>query len=237
MWGDDKDKHGEGGDDMLVGGEGNDYLDGEKGSDMLFADLGNDVLRGGGDGDDFVFGFCTDNNGQKIDHLVFDKNIIADFDDDQDDRIVFHTSFDGQLTATIVDGVDVVIDAGAAGKVKVLDLVTELDGLDPADPFFDESKLMEFLTKTGTDGSGKGVIYFEDKCVMDMDIKVRDPNTEWNREMFPEAHKTVDLSHKYIGDTTIRTTEVQMADLFLDETENASLMGNTIWVDLTQEVV
>ena len=45
---------------------------------------------------------------------------------------------------------------------------SELEGLDTSNPFFDESKLIDFLTSTGEDGDGKGVIYFEDKTIEPM---------------------------------------------------------------------
>jgi hypothetical protein len=44
-------------------------------------------------------------------------------------------------------------------------LVSELEGLDPSDPFFDEAALLDFLLKDGIDGDGKGIIVFDDKEV------------------------------------------------------------------------
>ena len=61
---------------------------------------GVDFLLGGADGDDFVFGHyeCDDPNQA---FQGFDVAVVADFSAATQDRLVFHTDYIGDLTATI----------------------------------------------------------------------------------------------------------------------------------------
>ena len=138
-------------------------LNGGKDDDVLIADQGNDTLTGGADGDDFVFGNEIWDQGPTGDEHRYRRQCHHRFDDDNGDRIVFHTDFEGTLSAS-VEGDDVLIESSLGGSVLVEGLVSEMEGIDPTDTFFDEDSLIDFLTKTGEyeEDAGKGIITFED---------------------------------------------------------------------------
>ncbi|MDX5356383.1 MAG: hypothetical protein LPK12_01425, partial [Rhodobacterales bacterium] len=226
-----------GGNDTLLGGTGDDTLWGGKDGDCLIADEGNDVLYGGADGDDFVFGHELDLDGDgtcDVESRNIGHNVIKDFDADQEDRVVFHTSFEGSLSASIVGG-DVLVSSSHGGSVLIEGLVAELEGIDPTDPFFDESTLIDFLTKQGIDGDGKGIITFEDKCITPF---VCDPDqAEVHCEedyVYPEWCNR-DLSTDRVGNTTISTTEKQIADMFVEQDANVFIQNGTLYINLLAE--
>ncbi|HBT01523.1 MAG TPA: hypothetical protein DEB47_17085, partial [Citreicella sp.] len=226
-----------GGNDTLLGGVGNDTLKGGKDDDCLIADSGQDVLIGGADGDDFVFGHEIDEDGDgECDRtdLTIDYNVIKDFDADQEDRVVFHTDFEGTLSASIV-GDDVLITSSLGGSVLIEGLVSELEGIDPTDPFFDESVLIEFLTKQGEDGDGKGIISFEDKCITPFVCEPDQAEVYCPEPYVPTPVCITPLSTDKVGDTTINATELQIADLFVEEDANVSIQNGSLYIDLTAE--
>jgi len=222
-----------GGEDVLLGGRGNDRLFGGKDDDCLIADEGNDTLTGGADGDDFVFGHNAFTGAGIIQSTVIGKNVITDFDDDNSDRIVFHSAFEGTLSAEI-DGDDVLISSSLGGSVLVKGLVSELEGIDPSDPFFDSSTLIDFLTKTGEFEAedGKGVIFFEDKGVTLPDCDPDQAEVDCDEIDMGQYVCEIDLDDTPVGNTSISTTEERIADLYVDEDANVSLVGNLLTVDL-----
>jgi Ca2+-binding RTX toxin-like protein len=70
--------HGGSGDDTLIGGKGNDYLDGGSGDDKLYGGAGKDTLNGGS-GDDYLDGGAgkdNNNGGSGNNNVKFD---LADY--------------------------------------------------------------------------------------------------------------------------------------------------------------
>ena len=136
---------------LSLAAKANDLSYGGKGDDCLLDGKGNDTLKGGADGDDFVFGYGEDTNGDGVCDVTngsISNNVILDFDADQEDRVVFHTMFQGTLSAAII-GDDVKISTSLGGSVLIKGLVTEMEGIDPTDPFFNAAALLDFLTKPG----------------------------------------------------------------------------------------
>ncbi|MDO9525931.1 MAG: hypothetical protein Q7J57_10430 [Gemmobacter sp.] len=161
-------------------------------------------------------------------------NTILDFDGDQGDRVVFHTDFEGTLSAAI-EGDDVRVTSSLGGDVLIKGLVSELEGIDPTDPFFNPDTLMEFLIKTGTDGDGKGIIYFEDKCVTMFTCEADQAEVDcYVPDVYP-LPCCVELSEDRIGNTTISTTELQIAQMFVEQDANVSIYGNVLCIDLLAE--
>lgn len=229
-----------GGNDTLLGGLGNDTLHGGKDSDCLIADEGDDVLYGDADGDDFVFGHGVDLDGDEICDEVsteIGSNTVMDFDGDQEDRIVFHSAFEGTLHASI-DGDDVVLTSDLGGSVRIVGLVPELEGIDPTDDFFSEDALLDYLTKTGEDGDGKGIIYFEDKCVTLPDCTPASADVGCKSSWGAPDNCCHLLSLDKIGDTTVHTTELQIADIFVEQDANVSISTSTneLCINLLNEV-
>jgi len=227
-----------GGSDTLLGGEGNDQLFGGKGDDCLIADEGNDRMWGGADGDDFVFGHGLDTDGDgECDYVSTDignRNFIMDFDADNGDRIVFHTVFDPSDLSASVNNDDVHIMVNGS-TIVVKGLVSELEGIDPTDPFYDESALIDYLLKTGEDGDGKGVIYFEDKCVTLPDCDP-DQAVAHCEEIDPGRYVCEDkLDDTPIGNTTTNATEQQIADMYVEQDANVSLQGSHLSINLLAE--
>ncbi len=181
-----------------------------------------------GDGD------CDDKGETQLD--FGERNVITDFDDDQQDRIVFHSEFEGTLSAVIMNnGEDIFITSSLGGSVIVRGLVNELEGLDPSSPFFNNDMLIDFLTNTGEDGDGKGVIYFEDKCIAPIDCDADQAVANCEVELPSFQGCIEELSTDAIGDTSISTTEAQIADFFVEEDANVWLSGNLLGVDLFAE--
>jgi hypothetical protein len=223
-----------GGSDTLLGGTGNDKLFGGKDGDCLIGDEGNDELTGGADGDNFVFGHNVYRGGECVANPVIGNDVIKDFDADQEDRVIFHTAFEGTLSATIV-GQDVLISSTLGGTVLIEGLVSELEGIDPTDPFFDPAALIDFLTKPGIDGDGKGIITFEDKCITPV-VCEPDQAQAGCQEIYvmvPDCHITLDTTR--VGDTTISTTEAQIADMFVEDDANVSVSNGVLHISLLAE--
>ena len=162
------------------------------------------------------------------------NNVINDFDADQEDRVVFHTMFEGTLSAEII-GDDVKVSSSLGGSVLIKGLVTEMEGIDPTDPFFNSAMLMDFLLKPGIDGDGKGIITFEDKCVNTAPCVVdeMDVNCEvWEPRVPPCI---IDLSDDHVGNTTIYTNEQIVADMYGEDDANVSVGGGQIVINLLGE--
>jgi hypothetical protein len=228
-----------GGSDLLVGGLGNDSLFGGKDGDCLVGDEGNDVLTGGADGDNFVFGHGIDRNGDgvcEVVNKVIGHDVITDFDADQEDRVIFHTAFEGTLSATLVNGNrDVLISSSLGGTVLIVGLVAELEGIDPTDPFFDPSALIEFLTKPGIDGDGKGIITFEDKCITPFACEPDQAVAVCKPDHVMVKGCIFDLDDDRVGNTTISTTEARIADMFVEDDANVWVSNGMLHVNLLAE--
>ena len=203
---------------MAPSGKGDDYLNGGKQSDCIIADDGADMMRGGSDGDDFVFGHCLDGSKK----LNFGSgNMVLDFDDDNNDRLVFHTDFiadaqGGTMTATVggADNEDITIAIAGHGDVTVKGLAHEL-GIDVNDEDFQgPDSVLAFLLTGAFDPDAleedpegwKGVIDFEDKCVETFTCKPVDPDTEWEFERQIETAGKQTFDAKYFGDTIAGTS-------------------------------
>jgi len=230
-----------GGSDTLLGGIGDDRLHGGMGKDCLIADEGADTLWGEGDGDDFVFGHDVDANGDEDcddeeDYTSLDigDNVIMDFDDDQEDRVVFHSDFEGTLSSTL-DGDDVIVTSSLGGSVRIVGLVSEMEGIDPTDDYFDEAAVMEFLLQGGEDGDGKGIIDFHDKCVTLPDCNPDTPETGWEGQMPRVSPCCRDLSIDKIGNTTVNTTELEIANLYVEQDANVSIHGEQLCINIYGE--
>ncbi|MFD1508195.1 hypothetical protein, partial [Lacimonas salitolerans] len=200
---------------------------------------GNDRMFGGADGDDFVFGHGVDTDGDgECDYVSTDighKNWIMDFDADNGDRIVFHTDFDpSDLSASVKNGDDVHIMVGGS-TIVVKGLVSELEAIDPTDPFFDESALIDLLLKTGEDGDGKGIIYFEDKCVTLPDCDPVQAVAHCEEIDLGRVVCEDKLDDTPIGDTTMNATEQQIADMYVEQDANVSLQGSHLSINLLAE--
>ncbi|GMB79899.1 hypothetical protein NN6n1_06810 [Shinella zoogloeoides] len=107
--------HGTNGDDVLVGGVGNDFLFGDNGNDILIGGLGHNTLTGGAGADTFV-----------IDHTALMKldapDLITDYTSAQGDKVDLTALLDGvNLTpANMGDYVRVVENgAGAVDALQV----------------------------------------------------------------------------------------------------------------------
>jgi hypothetical protein len=228
-----------GGSDLLVGGLGHDSLFGGKDGDCLVGDEGNDVLTGGADGDNFVFGHGIDRDGDgvcEVTNKVIGNDIITDFDADQEDRVIFHTAFEGTLSATLVNGNrDVLISSSLGGTVLIVGLVAELEGIDPTDPFFDPSALIEFLTKPGIDGDGKGIITFEDKCITPFACEPDQAEAACKPDHVMVKGCIFDLDDDRVGNTTISTTEARIADMFVEDDANVWVSNGMLHVNLLAE--
>jgi hypothetical protein len=222
-----------GGQDTLLGGLGDDQLNGGKDSDVLIADQGNDTLTGGADNDDFVFGHEIWDQGQLSTNTDIGNNVITDFDDDNGDRIVFHIAFLGTLSAS-VQGDDVLIESSLGGSVLVEGLVSEVEGITPGDPFFNESALIDFLQKTGTyeADDGKGIIFFEDVHVELPHFDVEQAEVEFEAERpVHDGPKTFLVGDTHVGNTSTFTTPQVIAGLFSDDTANVVFQGDSFLVD------
>ena len=216
-------------------------LKGGKASDTLIADAGNDTMYGQADGDDFVFGHMVDVNRdgdcddeEDITNTVIGNNVIKDFDQQQGDQVVFGTAFEGTLSAEII-GNDVKVSSWLGGSVLIEGLVDDLEGINPSDPFFDAGALMEFLLKTGEDGDGKGIISFEDVCVTLPDCAPDSPETGWEAEFAMPEDCCRPLDTTNIGDTTINTTELEIATYYVEQDENVSIRDGQLCIDLLSE--
>ena len=126
-----------GGNDRLLGGEGDDVLEGGAGDDALMGEEGDDTLDGGAD-DDVLYG------GSGADKFVFQAghgtDTVLDFtiDDDTIDLSAF-TGITGFSDLTITpDGTTAVIDLSSHGGGTIrLENVTDTD-LDAGDfTFYD----------------------------------------------------------------------------------------------------
>ena len=128
-----------------------------------------------------------------------------------------------------------IISSDLGGSVIVKGLVSELEGIDPSDPFFDETQLIKFLTDVGEDGDGKGVISFEDKSIATFDCDADQANAfcEVRVALDPFAEKELSLDN--IGDTTISTTELQVAQLYVEQDQNVQIFGDELLINLTAE--
>ncbi|RVU35308.1 hypothetical protein EOI86_20775 [Hwanghaeella grinnelliae] len=99
------------GDDVLIGGSGNDVLDGGAGDDTLAGGTGNDVLDGGSGADDILF-----NRGDGVDTVDTDSNAAGDNDrilfgaDVAEDQLWFSQSGDDLLIEVLGDGGSITID-------------------------------------------------------------------------------------------------------------------------------
>jgi len=117
--------NGGGDDDRLRGDKGNDVLDGGSGNDRLRGDHGDDVLTGGTGSDRFIFNFQGGND------------LVTDYDDAADRLDVSNFGFASAqdvIDNAVQDGADTVItlselDGGVT--VRLADtLVSELDAGD-----------------------------------------------------------------------------------------------------------
>ena len=129
-----------GGNDRLLGGEGDDMLEGGAGNDALMGEEGNDTLDGGAD-DDVLYG------GSGEDTFVFqashdtDTDTILDFTD-EDDTIDLSalTDITGFSDLTITqDGTTAVIDLSSQGGGTIRLDDTAVSDLDATDFTFDDS--------------------------------------------------------------------------------------------------
>ncbi len=93
------------------------------------------------------------------------------------------------------------------------------------------------MLKTGEDGDGKGIIYFEDKCVTLPDCEPDTPQTWWQAKMPEVENCYVDLSIDHIGDTTISTTELEIATMFVETDGNVQIVSDQLCINLLNEVV
>jgi len=114
-------------------------------------------------------------------------------------------------------------------------LVSELEGIDPTDPFFDESALIDYLLKTGEDGDGKGIIYFEDKCVTLPDCDPDQAEAGCVEILIQQYECCIELDDTPIGNTTINTTEQQIADMYVEQDANVSIKDGYLCIDLLAE--
>ena len=110
-----------------------------------------------------------------------------------------------------------------------------MEGIDPTDPFFNNDALMDYLLETGIDGDGKGIISFEDVCVTPVvcnpDQAEVDCQPSWFR---PEPCCDV-LGTEKLGNTSIYTTELQIATLYVETDENVWLSSGKLCINLLNE--
>ena len=111
-----------GGDDLILAGEGNDSIEGGAGNDTLLGEEGNDIIQGGAD-DDWLYG------GSGNDTFVFEaghgNDTIQDFTDGEDliDLSAFN-DIDGfnDLTITNDDGTAVIdLSNDGGGEIRIED--------------------------------------------------------------------------------------------------------------------
>jgi hypothetical protein len=166
--------------------------------------------------------------------------VVTDFSYINNDRLVFGTAHEGQLEAKVVNGDDIEIVSNLTGDtVLVEDLWSELglNLLPPEDVPGNEAEynaaLLNYLEKTDF-GEGKGVIYFENKCV---DVESCDPDrpdTGWEgtRPEYPFGRKPLD---GFAGDTLPNTTVPDFVDRYLDDDQNVWYAADSLNWDLLAE--
>ena len=130
----------EGGDDIVLAGEGDDTIDGGGGHDLLLGEEGDDTIHGGA-GDDDMFG------GEGADTFVFKAghgdDAIHDFTTGEDTIRIDTNGLTGVTgfadLAFEADGDDVVISTGDAGGTIRIENIS-IDDLDTTDfTFYDSS--------------------------------------------------------------------------------------------------
>ena len=195
-------------------------------------------MTGGGDADEFVFGFDIDFGAHTTYVGPAGDNVITDFDDDQFDLIVMHTSIDADdLSATIVNAdQDVLISHTDGWTILLEGLVEEMEGIDPDDIFFDDAALMAFLLEGAPDGTvganDKGIIEFRDKEVEYFNCEADDAaycEVPGVGNVDP-AHK--EMSMMDVGNTTINTNEYEVLNNYLDQDENVYIEGSYVVLDI-----
>lgn len=116
-------ERGVGGDDVLIGGSGDDEIRGRRGDDILLGGSGRDRIYGGSGEDDIIGGAGNDylRGGSGSDDFYLDTGIGADFIDSfsiSDDLVV--------LPSSLVDGIEVRDDGQGIGEL-INELASSLD--------------------------------------------------------------------------------------------------------------
>jgi predicted outer membrane repeat protein len=96
---------GRGGNDVLIGNEGSDRLIGNVGNDLLNGGVGNDTLIGGGGSDRFIF-----NTGKSYRKAAPGKDLIRDFKNRDNDRIILDKTTFGALDSKAGRGFSVIAE-------------------------------------------------------------------------------------------------------------------------------
>ena len=96
---------GGGGNDTLTGGGGSDRLIGNKGRDNLDGGVGNDTLIGGGGSDRFIF-----NTGKSYRKAAPGRDVIRDFKNSDNDRIILDKTTFGALDSKRGSGFSVIAE-------------------------------------------------------------------------------------------------------------------------------
>jgi hypothetical protein len=94
---------------------------------------------------------------------------------------------------------------------------------------------MDYLTKEGIDGDGKGIITFADKCVNTAPCVVDEMDVECEVREVRVPICIIDLSTEHVGDTTIYTNEQQVADMFVEDDANVGVNGTQLWINMLAE--
>ncbi|MFN3210087.1 MAG: VCBS domain-containing protein, partial [Roseovarius sp.] len=230
---------GRSGNDTLLGGAGNDKLEGGSGSDDIVGGLGNDSLFGGSGADDFILGHGFDNDGDgDCDELELGigNDTISDFDVQNGDRIVIHSQLAGMNGANLaadIDGDDVILTImSTAETIRIEGLVNEIEGIDVDSPFFNPDALLPLLLKTEADGEGKGVIYIEDNCYGRFACNPDLPETGWTVMFDDPMPVWMDLLTDEVGDTSINTTQQEIAAIYVENDANVENHGGALFFDI-----
>jgi len=96
---------GRGGNDVLIGDKGSDRLIGNQGNDLLNGGVGNDTLIGGGGSDRFVF-----NTGKSYRQAAPGRDVIRDFKNRDNDRIILDKTTFGALDSKAGRGFSVIAE-------------------------------------------------------------------------------------------------------------------------------
>lgn len=96
---------GRGGNDVLIGGGGGDRLIGNSGRDNLSGGVGNDTLTGGGGSDRFIF-----NTGKSYRQSSPGKDVIRDFKNKDNDKIILDKTTFGALDSKAGNGFSVIAE-------------------------------------------------------------------------------------------------------------------------------
>ncbi len=228
------------GEDTLLGGSGRDDLFGGSGADAMVAGAGDDTLRGGSGGDNFIVGHGIDydNDGECDEQfLSVGDDTITDFDEDDGDYITIHSDLAGIAGANLsasISGDDVIITIDSTGDtITVTGLVSELEGIDPDDVFFDNDMLMAFLLKTGQFANdGKGIIEIGDYCFGDYACHPDLPETGWSVRFLDPAPAIVPLLNERVGNTSVHTNQQDMAAIYVEDDANIQNLGDALFFDI-----